>query len=104
MDAYSINPVSILMFIFSAALLIYAGWLARSKDPRMIPRHYAAKMDHPERYAVQMAKAIAVVSAAPFLAGVVGVFSGIGCLIALIVGLVVTIWLSTKIMKNEIQS
>lgn len=102
MDTMSIGPVSILLFIFSAALLVYAGWLAKSKDPRMIPRHYAAKMDHPERYAVQMAKVIALAAIAPFLGGLVGIFSTVAGLIVMLVGFIVILWLSTKIMKNEI--
>ena len=101
MDTMTINPVSILMFIFSAALLVYAGWLAKSKDPRMLPYHFAAKMEHPQQYVVQVAKIVALVAAAPFLAAIVGIWSTAGLLIVLALGIVIVLCFAPRIMKKN---
>ena len=37
---------SIMMFCMAGGLLLYAGLLALAKDPMLIPKHWAAKMDN----------------------------------------------------------
>ena len=63
---------SILMFCFSAGILLFAGLIALAKDPALIPRHYTAKIRNKKRYAVQFAKVLAVTAAAPFSGGLTG--------------------------------
>lgn len=92
---------SVFMFSVAVLLLLYALVLSRSKDPKMIPRDYAAKMAHPREYARQFAKVIALVAMAPLLSGVVGLFAGNWIPGAvLLLGLIVTICLGVRIMKK----
>lgn len=93
---------SILMFIFAAMLLLYALALYRSKDPKMIPRHYSAKMLYPGQYARYVAKIVAVVALAPILSGVVGLFLQNWIPAAVLVaGLVAAIWLGVRYVKYK---
>ena len=97
---------SILMFCMAAGLLLYAGLLALAKDPMLIPKHYAAKMKNKKAYAVMFAK-ITAMMALPFaVSGIVGLIWNaeqtlLPAIIVLIVGLVVCLYLSTKIAKKQ---
>ena len=85
---------SIIMFVMTGALLLYAALLGITKDHKLIFRSYAAQMNDPKRYAVQFAKGIAVL-AAPFgISGILGLFQwympaaiviGVGFIVALVV-------------------
>ena len=95
-------PYSILMLIFAGAILLYAGLMAITKDYNMLPirARQSVKPKDPKRYAFQLSKVIALVSLAPALSGIVGIWSGIGAGIVFVAGLVLFIWLGTKIMKD----
>ena len=94
--------LSILMFIFSAAILLYAGLMAWTKDYKILPfrARVSVKPKNPKRYMTQFAKVTALVAAAPLLSGLVGLWNLLAALIVLIVGFVAFIWIGTKIMKN----
>lgn len=93
---------SILMFIFSAAIMLYAGLMVWTKDYKILPFRARAsvKPKNPKWYMTQFAKVTALVSAAPLLSGLVGLWNLLVALIVLIVGFIVFIWIGTKIMKN----
>ncbi|MBR3505027.1 MAG: hypothetical protein IKO07_12425 [Clostridia bacterium] len=93
---------SILMFFFSAALLIYAGILAVTKDYTLLPRRarVSVKPKNSKVYAFQIAKAVALAALAPALGGLAGLWNGAAGAAVLIAGLVACLWLSTKIVKN----
>lgn len=93
---------SILMFIFSAAILLYAGLMAWTKDYKILPfrARVSVKPKNPKRYMTQFAKVTALVAAAPLLSGLVGLWNLLAALIVLIVGFVAFIWIGTKIMKD----
>lgn len=93
---------SILMFFFSAAILLYAGLMAWTKDYKILPfrARVSVKPKNPKRYMTQFAKVTALVAAAPLLSGLVGLWNLLAALIVLIVGFVAFIWIGTKIMKN----
>lgn len=93
------NPFSILMFMFSGGLLLYAAILYLSKDVKMIPRDYAVKVTDKRRYAVQFAKVMALVALAPAYGGIVGLFSTFWGLVAMITQMILAIYLGTKLMK-----
>ena len=93
------NPFSILMFMFSGGLLLYAAILYLSKDVNMIPRNYAVKVTDKHRYATQFAKVIALVALAPAYGGIVGLFSTFWGLVAMITQMILAIYLGTKLMK-----
>ena len=92
----------ILMFIFSAAILLYAGLMAWTKDYKILPfrARVSVKPKNPKRYMTQFAKVTALVAAAPLLSGLVGLWNLLAALIVLIVGFVAFIWIGTKIMKD----
>ena len=94
---------SFLMLVFAVCLLLYGVALASTRNYRLLPRRasQAVKPKNPERYALQMGKAISLVSAAPALCALVGLWNAAAALIVLIAGLIVCIWLSTKIVRNE---
>lgn len=93
---------SILMFFFSAAILLYAGLMAWTKDYKILPfrARVSVKPKNPKRYMTQFAKVTALVAAAPLLSGLVGLWNLLAALIVLIVGFVAFIWIGTKIMKD----
>ncbi len=93
---------SVLMFCFGGLLLLYALALCRSKDPKMIPRHYSAKILYPIQYTRYIAKIVAIVALAPILSGVVGLFLDNWIPGAVLVaGMVAAIWLSVRYVKYE---
>ncbi|MBQ7152382.1 MAG: hypothetical protein IJR83_00385 [Clostridia bacterium] len=93
---------SILMGIFGAALLLYAGLMALTKDYKILPfrSRQSYKPKDPKRYMTQLAKVIALVSLSPVLSAITGIFNVIAAVIVLIVTMVLFIWLGTKIMKE----
>ncbi|MBR0145001.1 MAG: hypothetical protein IJM21_12595 [Clostridia bacterium] len=93
---------SILMLIFAGAILLYAAVLALTKDYKMLPyrARNSVKPKDPKRYAFQLSKAIALTAAAPALCGLIAFWHPVPAVIVLIAGLVVCLWLATKIMKN----
>ena len=96
--------LSVLMFCFSGALLLYAGLLAMEKKrpDLLIPRHYAGKMGNPVKYARRIAKIVVVCAAAPLLTGIVGLFAPplvVG--IVFVVALILAIWLGVKLTGDR---
>lgn len=69
-------PYSILMFAFALLLLILALLVYRG-NYGLIRTYYAAKMKNKKAYFRAVGKAIALVSAAPVLSGVVALFGNL---------------------------
>jgi len=94
---------SILMFIFAAALLLYAVILAIRKDYNMLPYRatVSVKPKNPEEYTVQLAKVIALVGVAIALGAAAALWNEAAGAIVMIIGVIGSIWLGTKIVKNE---
>lgn len=93
---------SIIMGAFAAALLIYAGLMALTKDYKMLPfrSRVSVKPKDPKRYAFQLSKVIALVAAAPAISALIGLWNILVAVIVLFVTIVLFIWLGTKIMKG----
>lgn len=93
---------SILMAIFSAALLLYAGLMALFKDYKMIPfrARVSVKPKDEKKYMTQLAKVIALVAISPALSSLVGLWNPFVGMIVLIAAVIFFIWLGAKIMKN----
>lgn len=64
--------VSIVLFVFSASLLIYAGITAISKKITVFITRSASVKNVTKKYAVKFAKLIAFLAIAPFVGGVIG--------------------------------
>ena len=93
---------SVLMVIFSAALLLYAGLMAIFRDYRMIPMRarVSVKPKNEKKYMAQLAKVIALVALSPALSALAGLWNPLAGLIVLILSAILFIWLGTKLMKN----
>lgn len=93
---------SILMGIFAAALLLYAGLMALTKDYNMLPyrSRQSVKPKNPKAYMTQLAKVVALVALAPALSAIAGLWSLLAALIVLLAGLVAFLWLGTKLMRG----
>ena len=94
---------SILMAVFAAALLIYAGLMALTKDYKLLPlkSRQSVKPKDPKKYMTQLAKVIALLAAAPALSALVGLWNPIAAAFVLVAGTIVCIWLGTIIMGKD---
>ena len=89
------------MFIFSGALLLYAGLLALTKDYLLLPyrvKRAVKPMSKKERksHMIKLAKIIALVSAFPAMSGAVGFWNIYVALFVLIAGTIAAIWLGIR--------
>ena len=93
---------SIVMGIFAIALLLYAGIMALTKDYTMLPyrSRQSVKPKDPKKYATQLSKVIALVALAPALSALVGLWSKLVAVIVLFIGIILFIWLGTRIMRG----
>ncbi|MBO7361633.1 MAG: hypothetical protein J6V48_10940, partial [Clostridia bacterium] len=68
---------SILMAIFAAAILIYAGLMALTKDYNMLPLRatQSVKPKDPKKYMSQLAKVVALVSLSPALSALAALWN-----------------------------
>ncbi len=91
------------MFIFAGAVLLYAGILAVTKDYNMLPyrSRVSVKPKNPKKYAVQLAKAIALVAVAIAAGAAVSLWNIAAGAVVMIVGVIAALWASTKIVKND---
>lgn len=90
------------MGIFAAALLLYAGLMAWTKDYKLVPfrARVSVKPKNVKAYMTGLAKVVALVAAAPALSAFLGLWSMIAALIVLIAGTAVLLWIGTIIMKG----
>ena len=93
---------SILMGCFSAALLLYAGLMALTKDYKLLPlrARVSVKPKNEKRYMTQLAKAVALAALAPALSALVGLWNVLAALIVWVAAEAFLIRLGTKFMKN----
>lgn len=93
---------SIFMGLFSAALLLYAGLMALTKDYKILPlrTRVSVKPKNEKLYMTQFAKVIALMALSPALSALVGLLNFTAAFIVLIASAVLFIWLGTKIMKG----
>ena len=93
---------SILMAIFAAAILIYAGLMALTKDYNMLPLRatQSVKPKDPKKYMSQLAKIVALVSLSPALSALAALWNMFAGGAVLIGSMVLFIWIGTKIMKQ----
>ena len=93
---------SILMGFFAAAILLYAGLMALTKNYKILPVRatQSVKPKDEKRYMTQLSKVVALVALSPALSALAGLWNMTAALVALIVSAVLFIWLGTKIMKG----
>ena len=97
------NGFSVLMLIFAAALFLYAAILAITKDYNMLPyrARVSVKPKNPKKYAVQLAKVIALTALAIAAGAAVSLWSMAAGAILMIAGVIAALWAGTKIVNNE---
>lgn len=93
---------SILMTIFSAVLLLYAGMMALFKDYKMLlfRAQISVKPKNEKKYMMQFAKVIALLAVSPALSALIGLWNLLVAMIVLIIATIFFIWIGIKIMKN----
>lgn len=69
------NPYSILMFLFSGALLLYAGLLRLTRSLALIPRSQDAQIADKRAYVSSVAAMVAVTALAPLGSGIYALIS-----------------------------
>jgi len=92
---------SVLMAVFSAALLFYAGLMALFKDDKLLPLRARLSVDQndKERYMLRIAKMLALAAASPALSALAGLWSFTAAMIVLVVSMIFFLWLGAKITK-----
>lgn len=93
---------SILMTIFSAVLLLYAGMMPLFKDYKMLPfrAQISVKPKNEKKHMMQFAKVIALLAVSPALSALIGLWNLLVAMIVLIIATIFFIWIGVKIMKN----
>lgn len=93
---------SVLMGCFSAAILIYAGLMALTKDYKMLPirSRQSVKPKDPKRYMTQLSKVVALVALSPALSSLVGLCNTTVAFIVLIATMIIFIVIGTRFMKD----
>ena len=93
---------SILMFIFSGALLLYAALIALTGSTGLIPRQHSVKTDNPRRYARRFAGVLALTALAPAHSGLIALWLGPGiwAVVSLPAAFAVCLWAGTKLMEG----
>ena len=91
------NGFSILMFIFAAALLLYAVVLAITKDYKMLPyrAQISVKPKDPKEYTLQLAKVVALVGLAMTAGALVALWNQLIGAIVILAGVIAAIWAGT---------
>ena len=90
------------MGCFAAALLLYAGLMALTKDYKILPyrSRQSVKPKDPKRYMTGLSKVIALVALSPALSALAGLWNMTAAVIVLVGSMILFIWLGTKIMKG----
>ena len=99
------NGFPILMFLFAAALFLYAGLMALTKDYNILPirAQVSVKPKDPKKYTLQMAKITALAALAIAAGAAVALWKWqIGALV-MIFGVILTLFAGTKIIKKAEQ-
>ncbi len=91
--------VSIVLFVFAAALLIYAGMTALTKKIVVPINRSASVKNATKAYAVKMAKLIAFMAIAPAVGGIFGLFIDI---IAVPVIIFIVLFIALLVIGNKI--
>ncbi len=89
------------MFVFGGMLLIYSAILYATGDVKLIPRHWAAKIDDEKAYARGIAGVVALVALTPVLGGVTALFAPpLVTGIVMAVSFILFMYLGVQIMKK----
>ena len=93
---------SILMAAFAAALLLYAGLMALTKDYKLVPfrARVSVKPKNEKLYMTQLAKIVALMALSPALSALTGLWNITAAFLVLIAAAVLLLWLGSKLMRG----
>ena len=93
---------SMLMFIFAAAILLYAALMAITKDYRMLPfrARQSVKPKDPQAYMVQLSKIVALAALAIALGAAVALWNNALGAVVLVAGVLAALWAGTRIIRK----
>ena len=93
---------SMLMFIFAAAILLYAALMAITKDYRMLPfrARQSVKPKDTQAYMVQLSKIVALAALAIALGAAVALWNNALGAVVLVAGVVAALWAGTRIIRK----
>ena len=93
---------AILMACFAAALLLYAGLMALTKDYRILPlrARTSVKPKNEKLYMTQLSKVVALVALSPALSALTALRNLTAAFIVLLAAAVFFLWLGTRIMRG----
>lgn len=93
---------SMLMFIFAAAILLYAALMAITKDYRMLPfrARQSVRPKDPQAYMVQLSKIVALAALAIALGAAVALWNNALGAVVLVAGVVAALWAGTRIIRK----
>lgn len=93
---------SILMFIFAAAILLYAAVMAIKKDYNMLPyrSRISVKPKDPKKYMTELAKIVALTGVAIAAGAAVALWNQLAGAVVMIIGVILALWAGTKIIKK----
>ena len=99
MDRYA----PIFMLIFAGVLLLYALFLAVTKDYKMLPyrAQVPVKPKNPKKYTVQLAKVVALVALGIAIGAGVGLWNMAVGAIVMVACVIAAILSGKRIVKNE---
>ena len=94
---------AILMFIFAAALLLYAALLAITKNYNMLPyrSRISVQPKNSKKYTYQLAKVVALVAVGVAIGAAVSLWNFWLGLILIIAGVIGACWAGTHIVKDQ---
>ena len=91
----------ILMFCFAGALLLYSVILVKTKNIALIPQADKARIQDKQAYAKQFGKAVAVISLAPAVSGILWLTGAVRRSIAfLVLGFIICVWEATNLVSK----
>ena len=89
------------MFCFTGALLFYSVLLVRTKNISLIPQADKARIQDKQAYTKQFGKAVAVISLAPAVSGILWLTGAVRRSIAfLVLAFILCVWEATNIVSK----
>ena len=91
----------ILVFCIAGVLLLYSILLVKTKNIALIPQADKARIQDKQAYTIQFGKAVAVISLAPVVSGILWLTGAVRRSIAfLVLGFIICVWEATNLVSK----
>ena len=92
---------AVLMFSIAGALLLYSLILVKTKNISLVVQADKARIQDKQAYAKQFGKAVAVISLAPAVSGILWLTGAVRRSIAfLVLGFIICVWEATNLVSK----